>query len=79
VVDVVSFYLCIFLHQHLAWILGLKPGPAGALRPTQQAFDNAGSLITNAVMSDLPMLSSMLSRLFESSQYVLLHFSLRLE
>ena len=50
----------------------MKPGPSGALRPAQQASENPGSVITSTVMSDLPFLSMMLSRLFESSQYVLL-------
>jgi len=60
----------VFWYQHLTWILGLRPGPSGTLRPTQQASDNLTSL-NNAVTADLPMLASMLSRLFESSQYVL--------
>lgn len=52
----------------------MKPGPSGALRPAQQASENPGSVITSAVMADLPMLSTMLSRLFESSQYVVVSF-----
>ena len=52
--------------QHLVWILGLKPSSGGGLKATPQMSDNA--LITTAVMADLPVLSAMLSRLFESSQ-----------
>ncbi|KAK2183612.1 hypothetical protein NP493_305g03033 [Ridgeia piscesae] len=54
--------------QHLVWILGLKPSSGGGLKATPQMSDNA--LITTAVMADLPVLSAMLSRLFESSQYL---------
>ncbi|ELU04808.1 hypothetical protein CAPTEDRAFT_201503 [Capitella teleta] len=61
--------LCNYL-QHLVWILGLKPSSGGSLRATQQASDNPNAVITTAVMADLPVLSAMLSRLFESSQYL---------
>ena len=60
------FTICGFYLQHLVWILGLKPSSGGSLKATQQASDN--SVITTAVMADLPVLSAMLSRLFESSQ-----------
>lgn len=55
--------------QHLVWILGLKPSAGGSLKASQQISDSSNAVITTAVMSDLPVLASMLSRLFESSQY----------
>ena len=67
--------MCMYVYvcdgQHLVWILGLKPSTGGSLKATQQASDNPNAVITTAVMADLPVLSAMLSRLFESSQYAL--------
>lgn len=83
--------------KHLVWILGLKPGMGGALKPgravegpstVSNAVSSYGRLIivigtgrnitagvfnsqqvlTTAVMTDLPVISNILSRLFESSQ-----------
>lgn len=53
--------------QHLVWILGLKPSTGGSLKASRSS-DSANAVITTAVMADLPVLSAMLSRLFESSQ-----------
>ncbi|KAJ8269821.1 hypothetical protein COCON_G00124280 [Conger conger] len=55
--------------QHLVWILGLKPGAGGALKPGR-ATEGPSTVLTTAVMTDLPVISSILSRLFESSQYL---------
>lgn len=87
-------YLTVFF-KHLVWILGLKPGAGGALKPgravegpstvsnpavsidlwfflSAQAGKKLTSLtpkvLTTAVMTDLPIISNILSRLFESSQ-----------
>ncbi len=57
-----------YLLQHLVWILGLKPSTGGSLKAAQQASESPNAVITTAVMADLPVLSAMLSRLFESSQ-----------
>uniref|UniRef100_A0AAR2LKM8 Protein MON2 homolog n=1 Tax=Pygocentrus nattereri TaxID=42514 RepID=A0AAR2LKM8_PYGNA len=54
---------------HLVWILGLKPGVGGALKPGR-AVEGPSTVLTTAVMTDLPVISSILSRLFESSQYL---------
>ena len=54
--------------QHLVWILGLKPSSGGSLKASQQISEATNTVITTAVMADLPVLSAMLSRLFESSQ-----------
>ena len=58
--------------QHLVWILGLKPVTGGAL--TASAAGNSSSenssVITTAVMADLPVLSNMVTRLFESSSHL---------
>ncbi|KAJ8262363.1 hypothetical protein GJAV_G00165570 [Gymnothorax javanicus] len=55
--------------QHLVWILGLKPGAGGALKPGRAA-EGPSTVLTTAVMTDLPVISNILSRLFESSQYL---------
>ncbi|PIK54493.1 hypothetical protein BSL78_08627 [Apostichopus japonicus] len=55
--------------QHLVWILGLKPVSGGTLKVGHTA-DAPNTVITTAVMAELPILTSMLSRLFESSQYL---------
>lgn len=54
--------------QHLVWILGLKPSSGGTLKASQNTTEGSNAVITTAVMADLPVLSAMLSRLFESSQ-----------
>lgn len=59
--------------QHLVWILGLKPAAGGGLKAppsgSNQGNSAAGeSCLTTAVTNDLPVLSAMLSRLFENSQ-----------
>ncbi|XP_052779500.1 protein MON2 homolog isoform X2 [Mya arenaria] len=63
-----AWHLVLTTLQHLVWILGLKPSSGGSLRASQP--DSSGAVITTAVMTELPVLSSMLSRLFESSQYL---------
>ncbi|KAI1883388.1 hypothetical protein AGOR_G00230920 [Albula goreensis] len=64
-----SWQLVLATLQHLVWILGLKPGAGGALKPGR-AVEGPSTVLTTAVMSDLPVISSVLSRLFESSQYL---------
>ena len=55
--------------QHLVWILGLKPMTGGALTTSAAGSSSSenSSVITTAVMADLPVLSNMVTRLFESS------------
>ena len=69
-----SWHLVLTTLQHLAWILGLKPSNGGArkssARPVMDASTSALVPSTAAVLADLPVLSSMLSRLFESSQHL---------
>ncbi|KAJ8401396.1 hypothetical protein AAFF_G00386270 [Aldrovandia affinis] len=64
-----SWQLVLATLQHLVWILGLKPGAGGALKPGR-AVEGPSTVLTTAVMTDLPVISSILSRLFESSQYL---------
>ncbi|XP_046890871.1 protein MON2 homolog isoform X2 [Hypomesus transpacificus] len=64
-----SWQLVLATLQHLVWILGLKPGAGGALRPGR-AVEGPSTVLTTAVMTDLPVISNILSRLFESSQYL---------
>ena len=52
--------------QHLVWILGLKPMTSGLTSSGTSSTENS-SVITTAVMADLPVLSNMVTRLFESS------------
>lgn len=67
-----NWYTTLLTLQHLVWILGLKPSTGGSLKSSakqQNSNDSSNnSLITTAAMSDLPMLTAMLTRLFESSQ-----------
>jgi hypothetical protein len=65
-----AWHMVLTTLQHLVWILGLKPSTGGSLKVAQQASDCPNAVITTAVMADLPVLSAMLSRLFESSQYL---------
>ncbi|XP_067683321.1 protein MON2 homolog [Haliotis asinina] len=65
-----AWHLVLTTLQHLVWILGLKPSSNGSLKAGQQISESSTSVITTAVMADLPVLSAMLSRLFESSQYL---------
>ncbi|KAK3101498.1 hypothetical protein FSP39_004044 [Pinctada imbricata] len=65
-----AWHLVLTTLQHLVWILGLKPSTGGSLKASQQISEGSNAVITTAVMADLPVLSAMLSRLFESSQYL---------
>nr|XP_034192055.1 protein MON2 homolog isoform X1 [Osmia lignaria] len=64
-----AWHLVLTTLQHLVWILGLKPSTGGSLKAGRTAAD-PNAVLTNAVMADLPVLSTMLSRLFESSQHL---------
>ncbi|XP_043979915.1 protein MON2 homolog isoform X7 [Gambusia affinis] len=64
-----SWQLVLATLQHLVWILGLKPALGGALKPGR-AVEGPSTVLTTAVMTDLPVISNILSRLFESSQYL---------
>ncbi|KAL4612788.1 hypothetical protein GN956_G23196, partial [Arapaima gigas] len=64
-----SWQLVLATLQHLVWILGLKPGSGGTLKPGR-AVEGPSTVLTTAVMTDLPVISNILSRLFESSQYL---------
>ncbi|XP_066259075.1 protein MON2 homolog [Euwallacea similis] len=62
-----SWHLVLTTLQHLVWILGLKPTTGGSLKAGRTSSDT-NAVITTSVMADLPVLSTMLSKLFESSQ-----------
>ncbi|KAK6620142.1 hypothetical protein RUM44_006542 [Polyplax serrata] len=64
-----AWHLVLTTLQHLVWILRLKPSTGGSLKAAKTSNDT-NAVITTAVMADLPMLSSMLSGLFESSQHL---------
>ncbi|XP_038067855.1 protein MON2 homolog isoform X2 [Patiria miniata] len=64
-----AWHLVLTTLQHLVWILGLKPASGGSLK-VGGAAEAPNTVITTAVMAELPVLSAMLSRLFESSQYL---------
>lgn len=63
-----SWHIVLTTLQHLAWILGLKPSTGGSLQAVQKPPTDTNSI--TQVMTDLPVLSTMLSQLFESSQYL---------
>ncbi|XP_030829471.1 protein MON2 homolog isoform X2 [Strongylocentrotus purpuratus] len=74
-----SWHLILSTLQHLVWILGLKPTPGGGLKADESqtvvmkiggGTDSHTTVITTAAMTELPVLSSMLSQLFESSKYL---------
>lgn len=65
-----SWHLVLTTLQHLVWILGLKPSTGGSLKVGKPTTDANAHTITTSVMAELPILSTMLSRLFESSQYL---------
>ena len=59
--------------QHLVWILGLKPDSNGQLKANARSSGDSSTsvtsnVLTTAVLSDLPMLTNMLTKLFEASQ-----------
>ncbi|KAJ0171046.1 hypothetical protein K1T71_013245 [Dendrolimus kikuchii] len=54
--------------QHLVWILGLKPSTGGSMKASRASADANAVMSTSTVMADLPALSAMLSRVFESSK-----------
>ncbi|KAK9890442.1 hypothetical protein WA026_010528 [Henosepilachna vigintioctopunctata] len=62
-----AWHLVLTTLQHLVWILGLKPSTGGSLKAARVSADT-NNVITTSVMADLPVLSQMLSRLFESSK-----------
>lgn len=62
-----AWHLVLTTLQHLVWILRLKPTTGGSLKAGKMPSD-PNAVITTAVLADLPVLSSMLSRLFESSR-----------
>ncbi|XP_029470899.1 protein MON2 homolog isoform X3 [Rhinatrema bivittatum] len=64
-----SWQLVLATLQHLVWILGLKPSSGGALKPGR-AVEGPSTVLTTAVMTDLPVIANILSKLFESSQYL---------
>uniref|UniRef100_A0A336JYA7 Protein MON2 homolog n=1 Tax=Culicoides sonorensis TaxID=179676 RepID=A0A336JYA7_CULSO len=63
-----SWYTVLVTLQHLAWILGLKPQTGGSLQVQAKATTDTNSI--THVMSELPILSNMISQLFESSQHL---------
>lgn len=63
-----SWHIILTTLQHLVWILGLKPVAGGGLASSVHTSSGENnSVITTAVLADLPVLSNMVSRLFESS------------
>ncbi|CAF0833168.1 unnamed protein product [Adineta steineri] len=72
-----SWHLILTTLQHLVWIIGFKPSTGGTLKHVgtlantdATPMTNSAAVVTTAAMADLPILSSMLSRLFESSVYL---------
>lgn len=66
-----AWHMVLTTLQHLTWILGLKPSAGGGLKAPPSSGNQSGSndaCVTTAIANDLPVLSAMLSRLFENSQ-----------
>lgn len=64
-----AWHIVLTTIQHSVWILGLKPSTGGSLQVVSKPPDTTVGL-TTSVMADLPLLSQMLSQLFESSQHL---------
>ncbi|XP_031571220.1 protein MON2 homolog isoform X2 [Actinia tenebrosa] len=64
-----AWHMVLITLQHLTWILGLKPSTGGTLKamPTTEA---PNLVISQSMMAELPVLAAILSRLFETSQYL---------
>lgn len=66
-----SWHIVLATLQHLVWILGLKPSTGGSLQVVPKLQDTTAGITTSVMlMADLPVLSQMISQLFESSQYL---------
>ncbi|CAF4212457.1 unnamed protein product, partial [Didymodactylos carnosus] len=69
-----SWHLILETLQHLVWIIGFRPSTGGILKHVGVTSDNTNSVnspvIVTGATADLPILSAMLSRLFESSKYL---------
>ncbi|XP_039250007.2 protein MON2 homolog [Styela clava] len=67
-----SWQILLTTLQHLVWILGLKPTSGGQMAPNPRSSSepNTGNntVLTTAVLTDLPILSSKLSKVFEASK-----------
>ncbi len=71
-----SWHLILTTLQHLVWIIGFKPSTGGTLKHVgiiantdATPMANSSAVVTTAAMADLPILSSMFSRLFESTSF----------
>jgi hypothetical protein len=52
----------------MTWMLGIAPAHSGVLRCYGDTADST-TVLTTAVMADIPVLVQMLTRLFESTAY----------
>ncbi|XP_065066543.1 protein MON2 homolog isoform X1 [Rhopilema esculentum] len=64
-----AWYMVLQTLQHLTVILGLKFSASGSLKGIQ-ANDLPSLVMSQSLMSELPVLSAMLSRLFESTKFL---------
>ncbi|CAG0881679.1 unnamed protein product [Cyprideis torosa] len=62
-----GWHLVLLTLQHLAWILGLQPSKGGSLKASRPPPDSS-SVITSALVTELPLISAILTKLFESSK-----------
>ncbi|KAK2711568.1 hypothetical protein QYM36_012656 [Artemia franciscana] len=65
VLEVTSWNVILITLQHLSWILGIKP-IAGGIKGRNPLVDS-NNVLTTAVMADIPIVSSMMVDLFETS------------
>jgi hypothetical protein len=67
-----SWYPVLLSLQHLVWILGLKPSSGGSLKSQSrneqgQPWEFVGTSTPNSYVTDIPVLTAMLSKLFLNS------------
>ena len=64
-----SWYSVLLSLQHLVWILGLKPSSGGSLKSVRndQSWEFVVTSTPNSCVTDLPVLTAMLSKLFSNS------------
>ncbi|VDM43273.1 unnamed protein product, partial [Toxocara canis] len=61
------WHLVLATVQHLVWILGMKPSEGSEGASVLSGSTSGTSVLTTAVMADVPVMASMLNKLFDST------------
>lgn len=64
-----SWYILLATLKHLTWMLGLRPSEGGSLKPGPIS-EIPNLVVSSSLKTEIPVLSAMLSRLFESSRFL---------